>query len=68
MGGSHTDDEYKSLRHEFPGELTFVTIVQDENKAVPKDSSMTADYFVIDNGNAKDFAKQLDAIAEEVGF
>jgi|GEM_PF-6864744 len=68
MGGSYTDDEYKSLRHEFPGELTFVTIVQESNKAVPEDDSITTDYFVIDNGNSEDFAKQLDAIAEEIGF
>ena len=68
MGGSYADDEYKDLRHEFPGELTFVTIVQESNKAVPEDDSITADYFVIDNGNSKDFAKQLDTIAEEIDF
>lgn len=68
MGGSYSEDEYRSLRHEFPGELTFVTIVQDENKDAPRNNPMMSDHVVIDNGNEEEFAKQLDAIAEEIGF
>ena len=65
MGGSYSEDEYRSLRHEFPGELTFVTIIQDEDKDAPR---VAPGHFVIDDGNMEEFAKQLDAVAEEIGF
>jgi len=96
LDGIYSWDEYKTIKHEFPGEMTTIALVapkhmryhwlqnREDRPQTPEISQQRdyneiedikkggpiamADYYVTNNENVEHFYKQLDAIAEQVGF
>jgi len=96
LDGIYSWDEYKTLKHAFPGEMTTIALVapkhmryhwlqtREDRPQTPEISQQRdyneiediqkggpiamADFYVVNGENIEHFYKQLDAIAEHVGF